>query len=59
MILGQGIAVPDIRVLHAMQQHVHAADAKHGVVEIKPMKHLMVKMLLLPGIVQDGRMLFP
>ena len=32
--LGQRVPVADVRVFHAVQQHVHAADAQHGVVEV-------------------------
>src|SRR5690606_5013478 len=32
--LGEGILVVDVRVFHAVEQHVHAADAQHGGVEV-------------------------
>jgi hypothetical protein len=28
-----------------VQQHVHAADAQHGVVEIEAVEHVMVEVL--------------
>jgi hypothetical protein len=30
-----------------VQQHIHAADAQHGVVEVEPVKHVMVEVLAL------------
>ena len=38
VILGEGIVVGDVGVFHTVQEHVHAADAEHGVVEIKPVE---------------------
>ena len=35
VILREGVAVADVGILHAVQEHVHAADAEHGVVEVE------------------------
>ena len=35
VVLRERIAVADVGVFHAVQQHVHAADAEHGVVEVE------------------------
>ena len=45
--LREGIAVFDGRVFHAVQHHVHAADAQHGVVEIEAMEHGVVEVPVL------------
>ena len=45
VVLRQRVAVADVRVLDAVQQHVHAADAQHGVVEVEAVEHAVVKML--------------
>ena len=39
MVLRKRIAVADVGVLDAVQQHVHAADAQHGVVEVEAVEH--------------------
>ncbi len=44
VVISQRVAVADIRVFHAVQQHVHAADAQHRVVKIKAMEKLMMEM---------------
>ena len=53
MILGERVAVADVGVLHAVQQHVHAADAQHGVVEVEAVEHAVVEVLAQPGIAED------
>src|SRR5436309_13593572 len=34
VILCERVAVANIRILYAVQQHVHAANTQHGVVEV-------------------------
>src|SRR5690242_10273749 len=53
MILRQRIAVAYIRVLHTVQQHVHATDSEHGVVKVKAMEGLVVEMGLLPLVAEN------
>ena len=40
--LGQRVLVADVWVLHAVQQHVHAADAQHRVVEVVAVERVLV-----------------
>ena len=42
---GERVAVADVGVLDAVQQHVHAADAEHGVVEVEAVEHVVVEVL--------------
>ncbi len=53
MILRQRIAVADVGVVHAVQEHVHAADAQHGVVEIEAVEHALVEVLAQLAVVQE------
>ena len=39
VILCQRVAVADVGILHAVQQHVHAADPEHRVIEVKTVDH--------------------
>jgi hypothetical protein len=57
MVLGQRILVADVRVVDAVQGHVHAADSQHGVVEVVAVEHAIVKMLPSLGVTQDFRVL--
>ena len=41
--LGQRVPVADVRILHAVQQHVHAADAQHGGVEVVAVEGALVE----------------
>lgn len=52
VVLRKGIAVADVRVLHAVQQHVHAADAEHRVVEVEAVEHAVVEVLVELCVVQ-------
>ena len=45
MVLGEAVAVNDGWILDPVQQHVHAADAEHGVVEVEAVEQGLVKML--------------
>ncbi len=55
VVLGERVAVADVGVLDAVQQHVHAADAQHGVVEVEAVEHALVEVLAQLGVVQDAR----
>src|SRR5690606_985465 len=54
VLLCQRVAVLDGGVLHAVQQHVHAADAQHRVVEVVAVKGVVVKVPVLVGIAQHA-----
>ena len=41
--LGQRVPVTDVRILHAVHQHVHAADAQHGGVEVVTVEGALVE----------------
>ena len=43
--LGQRVPIPDVGVLDTVKKHVHAADAKHRVVEVETMEHAVVEVL--------------
>ena len=45
VVLRQRVAVADVGILDAVQQHVHAADAQHGVVEVEAVEELVVEVL--------------
>ena len=55
MVLREGVAVADVGVFHAVQEHVHAADAEHGVVEIEPVEEVVVEMFLELCVAEDFR----
>ena len=55
VVLRQRVAVADVRVLDAVQQHVHAADAQHRVVEVEAMEHAAVEMFAQLRVMQQGR----
>lgn len=40
MFLSEAVPIGDVRVFDAVQQHVHAANAEHGVVEVEPMEQV-------------------
>ena len=52
--LGQRVPVTDVRDFHAVQQHVHAADAQHGGVEIVAVEGAHVEPAAGPGVVVDA-----
>ncbi len=52
MLLRERVAIGDVGILHSVQQHVHAADAKHRVVEVEAMKHAVMEVLLLLRVEQ-------
>jgi hypothetical protein len=55
VVLAEGVAIADVRVLDAVEEHVHAADAEHGVVEVEAVEGLLVEVLLQLGVAQDFR----
>jgi hypothetical protein len=52
------IAVTHVWVFDAVQEHVHAADAQHGVVKVEAVEHVLVKVLFLFGIKEHVRLVF-
>ena len=52
--LGQRVLVADVWVLHAVQQHVHAADAQHGVVEVVAVERVLVEVAARRSVLVDG-----
>ncbi len=55
MVLRQAVAVADVRVLHPVQQHVHAADAQHGGVEVEAVEQAVVEVLQQRLVAQQLR----
>ena len=53
VLLRQRVAVADVRVLYAVQQHVHAANAQHGVVEVEAVEQAVVEVLAQLRVVQQ------
>ena len=52
--LGQRIPVADVWVLQTVQQHIHTADAQHGVVEVVAVERALVKVAARRGVLVDG-----
>ena len=52
--LGQRVPVADVRILHAVQQHVHAADAQHGGVEVVAVEGALVEPAAGLGVPVDA-----
>ena len=46
VVLGQRIAVADVGVHHAVEEHVHRADAEHRVVEVEAVEQSLVEVFL-------------
>jgi hypothetical protein len=46
VVLSQRVATLHVRVVHAVEQHVHAADAEHGAVVLKAVKEAFVKVFV-------------
>jgi hypothetical protein len=44
VLFRQRVAALDVGVVDAMQQHVHAADAQHGGVGVKPVEEVMIEV---------------
>lgn len=45
MFLGERIFVTDIRVVDAVEHHIHTADPQHRIVKIETVEQLVVEML--------------
>ena len=56
VVLRQRVAVADVGILHAVQQHVHAADAQHRIVEVEAVEKLMMEVTCEFGVAKDLRM---
>ena len=56
MVLRQRVAVADVGILHAVQQHVHAADAQHRVVEVEAVEQIMMEVAREFCVAKDLRM---
>ena len=56
VVLRQRVAVADVGIFHAVQQHVHAADAEHRVVEVEAVEKLMVEVTREFGVAKNLRM---
>ena len=56
VVLRQPVAVADVGIFHAVQQHVHAADAQHGVVEVETVEKLVMEVARQFGVAKDLRM---
>ena len=55
VVLREAVAVDDVGVFHAVQEHVHAADAQHGVVEVEPVEKAVVEVFARLRVAQDLR----
>ncbi len=44
MVLRERVAIADVGIFHAVKEHVHAADAEHGVVEVEPVKQVVMEV---------------
>ena len=51
--LRQRIPVADVRILGTVQQHVHAADAEHGAVEVVTVERVFVEAAAGGGVLVD------
>jgi len=54
VILGEGVAVSDGGIFHAVEEHIHAADAEHGAIEIEAVEGLLVEVALEGGVVEEA-----
>ena len=44
MVLGEAVAIGDVRAFYAVQGHVHGADAQHGRVEVEAVEQAFVEV---------------
>ncbi len=58
VFLSQRVAVDDVGILHAVQQHVHTADPQHRAVEVEAVEHVAMEVLFQLGIAEDFGMFF-
>ena len=54
IVFGQRVLVTDVRVFHAVEEHIHAADAEHGGIEIVAVEGGLVEAAAGGGILVDG-----
>lgn len=54
IVFGQRVLVADVRVFHAVEEHVHAADAEHGGIEVVAVEGGLVEAAAGDGILVDG-----
>ena len=57
VVLRKGVAVADVGVFHAVQEHVHTADAEHGVIEVEAVEEVVVKVFLELRVAEDFRVM--
>ena len=55
VVLRERVAVADVGVFDAVQEHVHAADAEHGVVEVEAVEQVVVEVLAQLRVAEDLR----
>ena len=55
VVLPERVAVSDVGVFHAVEEHIHAADAEHGVVKIEPVEEVVVEVFLELRVAEDLR----
>jgi hypothetical protein len=49
VLLGERVLVAHVGLFHAVEQHVHAADAQHGAVEVEAVEHTVVEVAVGVG----------
>src|ERR1035438_9850133 len=59
VVLRERIAIHDVWLLDAVQEHVHAAAAQHGGIEIESVEETGMKMLPLLAIVEEVGVMTP
>ena len=59
VVLRERVAVADVGIFHAVQEHVHAADAKHGVVEVEGVEEAVVEVRLELRVAKNFRVMPP
>ena len=53
VVLRERILVADVGVFDAVEQHVHAADAEHGVIEIEAVEEAGMEVIAEFGVAED------
>ena len=53
VVLGQRVAIDDVRLLDAVQEQVHTADAQHRRIEVEAVEEIGVEVLALFGIMEE------
>ena len=54
IVFGQRVLVADVWVFHAVEKHVHAADAEHGGIEVVAVEGGLVEAAAGGGVLVDG-----